>query len=123
MTFADLLRRQHREVIGLFTQLRRTPAAAERSRLIDHLRNHLTLHRRLEEEILYPAVAAAARGKALRRRVPVLIEQHEVIGRVLVDWQSADPAVRRFAARAAVARELVAAHVAEEEEIFSVLER
>jgi hypothetical protein len=120
---ADLLRRQHRDLIGLLVQLQRATAIARRGELLERSAHHLALHCRLEEEVAYPTIATWARSQRLRRRVPVLIEQHRVLDRVLADWRDADPRDGRFPARATVVRELVAQHVAEEEAMLATLDR
>jgi hypothetical protein len=111
----QLLKKQHKEVAGLFKKAERTEDAGERRRLMEQIRAMLELHTRIEEEIFYPAVRMVDTKKA-RELVDEAIEEHGVVKLVLEQLPGVDPEDERFHAKVTVLHELVQHHVEEEEE-------
>ena len=123
MKATDLLKKQHREVKGLFKKIENTEGARERKQLLDQITQALELHTRLEEEIFYPAVRALETRKA-EEMVAEALEEHHVVKLVLEDLPSADPEDERFEAKMTVLSELVEHHAEEEEkEMFKRAQR
>ena len=56
MKATDLLKKQHKEVKGLFKKVEKTEDARERKQLMEEITRALEMHTRIEEEIFYPAV-------------------------------------------------------------------
>jgi iron-sulfur cluster repair protein YtfE (RIC family) len=123
MKATDLLKKQHREVKGLFKKVERTEDPAERRALMQEITAALELHTRLEEQIFYPAVRELGSRKA-EEMIAEAFEEHHVVDLVLKDLPSVDPEDERFEAKMTVLSELVAHHVEEEEgEMFKLARR
>ena len=123
MKATDILKKQHREVKGLFKKVENTEETSERRQLLDQITQALELHTRLEEEIFYPAVRALETRKA-EEMVAEALEEHHVVKLVLKDLPSVDPEDERFEAKMTVLSELVAHHADEEEkEMFKSAQR
>jgi hypothetical protein len=111
----QLLKKQHREVEGLFKKVEKAEGAEERRRLMAQIGSRLALHTRLEEEVFYPAVRALDTKKA-REMIDEAYEEHHVVKLVLGELPRVDPDDERFHAKMTVLKELVEHHVEEEEE-------
>jgi iron-sulfur cluster repair protein YtfE (RIC family) len=123
MKATDLLKKQHKEVKGLFKKVEKTEDASERRQLMDEIRAALELHTRLEEEIFYPAVRDVGTKKA-EEMIAEAFEEHHVVDLVLKDLPNVDPEDERFEAKMTVLSELVEHHVEEEEgEMFKLAQR
>jgi iron-sulfur cluster repair protein YtfE (RIC family) len=110
----QLLRKQHREVEGLFRKAERATGRDERRRLMEQIADRLELHTRIEEDLFYPAVRALDTKKA-REMVDEAFEEHHVVKLVLEQLPRVDPEDERFRAKMTVLKELVEHHVEEEE--------
>jgi hypothetical protein len=116
----QLLKKQHREVEGLFKKVDRAEGADERRRLMEQIASRLELHTRLEEEVFYPAVRALDSKKA-REMIDEAYEEHHVVKLVLHELPRVDPEDERFHAKMTVLKELIEHHVEEEEsEMFKL---
>ncbi len=123
MKATDILKKQHREVKGLFKKIENTEGARERKQLLDQITHALELHTRLEEEIFYPAVRGLETRKA-EEMVAEALEEHHVVKLVLNDLPTVDPEDERFEAKMTVLSELVEHHADEEEkEMFKSAQR
>ena len=123
MKATDILKKQHREVKGLFKKVEGTEGARERRQLLEQIAQALELHTRLEEEIFYPAVRGLETRKA-EEMVAEAFEEHHVVKLVLKDLPSVDPEDERFEAKMTVLSELVEHHAEEEEkEMFKAAQR
>ncbi len=123
MKATDILKKQHREVKGLFKKIENTEGARERKQLLDQITQALELHTRLEEEIFYPAVRGLETRKA-EEMVAEALEEHHVVKLVLNDLPTVDPEDERFEAKMTVLSELVEHHADEEEkEMFKSAQR
>lgn len=122
MKATDLLKKQHKDVKGLFKKVEKARGGEERRRLMEQIAEHLRLHTSLEEELFYPAVHEVNRKAA--EMVDVSLEEHHVVDLVLEDLPNVDPEDERFHAKMTVLMELVEHHVKEEEsEMFKLAEK
>lgn len=123
MKATELLKKQHREVKGLFRQVKKASDARGRRAGMDEIAAKLEAHMRIEEQIFYPAVQEIGTKKA-EEIVPEAFEEHHVAALVLGELPSVDPKDERFEAKMTVLEELIEHHVEEEEkEMFALAEK
>jgi iron-sulfur cluster repair protein YtfE (RIC family) len=123
MKATDVLKKQHREVLGLFKQIEKTDDPSERRRLLDEITDSLKMHTELEEEIFYPAIRESGAKKA-EEMVLEAIEEHHVVDLILAEAPEIDPEAESFDAKMTVLQELVKHHIEEEEtEMFKLASR
>lgn len=123
MKATDLLKKQHREVKGLFKKVEKTENASERRSLMETITEELQMHTTIEEEIFYPAVREVESKKA-EQMIDEALEEHHVVKLVLAELPKVDPQDERFEAKMTVLSELVRHHVEEEEsEMFKLAEK
>jgi hemerythrin superfamily protein len=115
MKATDLLKKQHKEVKGLFKKIEKTEDAGQRRRLLGEIATALEGHTTIEEEMFYPAVRGLATKKA-EEMVDEALEEHHVVKLVLKELPDVDPGEERFEAKMTVLSELVLHHAEEEEE-------
>jgi hypothetical protein len=119
----DLLKRQHREVKGLFKEVEGTESARQRRQLMERIAAMLKVHTAIVEEIFYPAVREIGTDKAEAMYAEAL-EEHHVVDLVLAELPRVDPEDERFEAKMTVLGELVEHHADEEEdEMFPLAEK
>ena len=112
-----LLKQDHELVKRLFKQA--TDAGEgqidRKRQLVEQIFREMMVHERLEEDLFYPAVKAAAdsEGKDL---VAEGYEEHHVVDLVMEEMQDVDLDERKFDAKLKVMRENVEHHIKEEEE-------
>jgi hemerythrin-like domain-containing protein len=120
MKATDVLKKQHREVLGTFKEIERSDDPNERRKLLDQVTEALRVHSELEEELFYPAVRATGtkRAEALVLRA---FEEHHVVDLLLAETPDVDPEAENFDAKMNVLHELVSHHIEEEErELFAL---
>ena len=123
MKATDLLKKQHKEVKGMFKKMDKTEDARGRRQLMEQISQALEMHTRIEEEIFYPAVRGLETRKA-QEMIAEAFEEHHVVKLVLAELPKVDPEDERFEAKMTVLSELIEHHVEEEEgEMFVVAER
>ncbi len=115
MKATDVLKKQHREVLGLFKQMERTEDPGERRRLLDEITDALKTHSEIEEQVFYPAIRETG-GKKAEEMVLEALEEHHVVDLILAEAPELDPEAETFHAKMTVLKELVQHHVEEEEE-------
>jgi hemerythrin superfamily protein len=115
MKATDLLKKQHKEVKGLFKKIEKTEDARQRRQLMEEIATALQGHTTIEEEMFYPAVRQVGSKKA-EEMVDEAFEEHHVVKLVLKELPQVDPADERFHAKMTVLSELVEHHAQEEEE-------
>lgn len=116
----DLLTSDHRKLKDLFRRFEKLGGSpsAQRSDLFDEIKEILTLHSRIEEEIFYPAVAEIEDASA-RELIRSAREEHSVVKRLLDELSDMSAADSRFEPKLKVLAENVEQHAdQEEEEIF-----
>jgi hypothetical protein len=110
----ELLKSDHRQVEEWFRQFRTTEDAARREALAVDICKAIEVHARLEEELFYPAFAAATGNQALHHQAVLEHDDaRQVIGRIRASPGSAVD--HYFDARVQVLCDLIQCHVAEEE--------
>ncbi|MCS3840726.1 hemerythrin-like domain-containing protein [Pseudomonas sp. JAI111] len=117
MNAIDLLKADHERVKGILTQLSESTerGVKKRTELLAKLEMEITIHTRLEEEILYPAFKKAG-GKEQEVMYYEAKEEHRTVDSlVLPDLKATDPSTPEFAGRAKVVKELLEHHIEEEE--------
>ena len=117
MNAIDILKADHERVKAILTQLNDSTerAVKKRTELIGKLEMEITLHTKLEEEILYPAYKKAG-GKEQEKMYYEAKEEHRTVDSlVLPDLKATDPASVEFSGRAKVVKELLEHHIEEEE--------
>ena len=117
MNAIDLLQADHERVKAILTQLSESTerAVKKRTELLAKLEMEITIHTRLEEEILYPAFKEAG-GKEQDIMYYEAKEEHRTVDSlVLPDLKVTDPSSPEFAGRVKVVKELLEHHIEEEE--------
>ena len=115
MKAADMLKKQHREVEGLFKKVEKAEGADDRRQLMEQIKRFLEAHTTIEEEIFYPAYRDAVRSKGDRELYQEALEEHHVVDLVLPEIKGSDPSSEVFGAKAKVLKELIEHHAEEEE--------
>ena len=116
----DLLKKQHKEVKGLFKKIEKTENERERRQLMEQITTALEGHTTIEEEMFYPALREVETKKA-EEMVNEAYEEHHVVKLVLAELPNVDPSDERFEAKMTVLSELIEHHVEEEEkEMFKL---
>jgi hemerythrin superfamily protein len=124
MKATELLKKQHREVEGLFGKVLKSDDAKERRALASQISEKLDGHTMIEEKIFYPAYREAAGTKKGEDRVLEAYEEHHVVKMVLAELPKVDASAENFEAKMTVLKELIAHHVEEEEkEMFPDAEK
>lgn len=122
MKATDLLKKQHREVKGLFREAKKAAPKARRA-VMEEIAEKLGHHMEIEENIFYPAVKELG-TKKVEEMVPEAYEEHHVVQLVLKELPQVDPQDERFEAKMTVLEELVEHHVEEEEtELFKIAQK
>ncbi|KOY02473.1 hemerythrin domain-containing protein [Pseudomonas nunensis] len=117
MNAIDLLKADHERVKGILVQLSESTerAVKKRTELIAKLEMEITIHTRLEEEVLYPAYKKAG-GKEQEVMYYEAKEEHRTVDSlVLPDLKTTDPSTPEFSGRVKVVKELLEHHIEEEE--------
>jgi hemerythrin-like domain-containing protein len=117
MNAIDMLEQDHIRVRDLLKQLSESSdrALKKRSDLLSKLDMELTIHTRLEEEILYPAFKDAGAKEQDIMYYEAKEEHRTVDSLVLPDLKETDPGTPEFAGRVKVCKELLEHHIEEEE--------
>ena len=122
MKATDFLKKQHKEVMGLFEEVLGAEDPESRRQLCEKIEQELKVHTKIEEEIFYPAVKELG-GKG-EEMVMEALEEHHVVDLVLAELPEVDPEDERFEAKMTVLQELVQHHAKEEEkEMFKTAQR
>lgn len=117
MNAIELLEADHKRVKGILAQLSESTERGikKRTELLAKLEMEITLHTRLEEEILYPAFKRAG-GKEQDVMYYEAKEEHRTVDSlVLPDLKTTDPSTPEFTGRVKVVKELLEHHIEEEE--------
>lgn len=114
MNALTLLRADHRKIKKLLAKGESTTERARttRTELYEELKELLTIHERIEEEVLYPALKAHPKSRDLALEG---YEEHHVVDLVLEELDATPVGDAKWAARFKVAKENVEHHIEEEE--------
>lgn len=117
MNAIDLLQADHERVKGILSQLSESTerGVKKRTELLARLEMEISIHTRLEEEVLYPAYKKAG-GKEQDVMYYEAKEEHRTVDSlVLPDLKTTDPSTPQFSGRVKVVKELLEHHIEEEE--------
>ena len=116
MDATKLLKEDHDEVRALFKEYEKAGdrAHATKAKLFEQIREALTVHAEIEEEIFYPAVKAA-RSEEAKDEVREAVEEHKIVKTLLKELEKMEPSDEQFDAKMTVLQESVDHHATEEE--------
>ncbi len=126
MNAIDLLKADHQTVKEILSQLQDSTdrAIKGRTQLLQKLEMEVTVHTKLEEELLYPAFKTAGNKDDAEMFYEAKEEHRAVDSLVLPDLKVTDPSAPEFAGRIKVLKELLEHHIEEEEsELFPRAEK
>jgi hemerythrin superfamily protein len=119
MNITELLKSDHREVSALISQLQAAgedAASGAHTETFQKLKNSLTLHARIEEEIFYPALESFEETEDL---IEEAYEEHEEVKQLLDEMSGLEPDDTEFQDLLAQLKYNIDDHVEEEEnEVF-----
>ncbi|MGG7671827.1 hemerythrin domain-containing protein [Pseudomonas sp. WC2] len=117
MNAIDLLKADHAKVKDILSQLSDSTERALKKRveLLGKLEMEISIHTRLEEEILYPAFKEAGSKEQDIMYFEAKEEHRTVDSLVLPDLKLTDPGTPEFSGRVKVVKELLEHHIEEEE--------
>jgi hemerythrin-like domain-containing protein len=117
MNAIELLKADHVKVKSILAQLSESTdrAIKKRTELLEKLEMEISIHTRLEEEILYPAFKEAGSKEQDIMYFEAKEEHRTVDSLVLPDLKLTDPSTPEFAGRVKVVKELLEHHIEEEE--------
>lgn len=117
MNAIELLKADHERVKTLLGQLSESTerGVKKRTDLLNKLEMELSIHTRMEEEILYPAFKEAGKKEEDVMYYEAKEEHRTVDSLVLPDLKTTDPATPEFTGRVKVVKELLEHHIEEEE--------
>jgi len=115
MDALTLLKDDHDKVKGMLDKLDKTTERAEVSRTegLQALKQELTIHETIEEEILYPALKEFAKTRDIALEA---YEEHHVVDTVLAELEQTPVDDETWAAKLTVMKENLEHHIEEEEE-------
>jgi len=116
MEATKLLKNDHDEVRAMFKEYEKTGdrALAKKARLFEQIRDALTAHAKVEEEVFYPAVKAA-RSEEAKDDVREATEEHKIVKTLLAELDRMKPSDEQYDAKMKVLIESVEHHAEEEE--------
>lgn len=116
----EMLKEDHQAVQGLFTQFEEADKRG-RQRIADEALTMLEIHAKLEEDLIYPAIAEALDEEEI---INEAFEEHHVAHMLIKELRKMEPKNERYAAKFKVLGEMVKHHIEEEEgEVFPQAEQ
>jgi iron-sulfur cluster repair protein YtfE (RIC family) len=114
MNAFELLKQDHKKVAGIFEKLEPTTERAEKTReeLFTQLKQELTVHTTIEEQIFYPAIKDADETHEITLEA---FEEHAVVKQLLSELEADPKDTEEWKAKLTVLKENVEHHVEEEE--------
>lgn len=119
MKATDLLKKQHRVVLGLFAEIERSKKPAKQQALVEALGRELITHMVIEEQVVYPKASRILRGK-MALDINEVFEEHMSAKVALARLLVTPPEHAAFAARVKVLKELLKLHIKDEETVLFV---
>jgi hemerythrin superfamily protein len=119
MDALTLLRQDHDTVKKLLTEIKETTDRAEKTRgeLFSRIKEELTVHEIIEEEIFYPALKEHPKAKDI---VLEGFEEHHVVDEIMGELEATDVTDETWGAKFKVMKENIEHHIEEEEgEMFT----
>ena len=116
MEATKLLKSDHDEVRAMFKEYEKTGdrATSKKAKLFEQIRDALTVHAKIEEEVFYPAVKAA-RSEEAKDDVREAEEEHRIVKTLLSELDRMKPSDEQYDAKMKVLMESVEHHAEEEE--------
>jgi hemerythrin superfamily protein len=112
----ELLKKDHREVEGLFKEFEELEDNAEAAeQVIETACTELKMHDKIESEIFYPAVREAAEQEEIADLLDEAEVEHDTVRELIGKLESMDPTDEKRHAHFTVLSEYVKHHVKEEE--------
>lgn len=112
----DLLKKDHREVEGLFKEFEELEDNAEAAeQVIETACTELKMHDKIETEIFYPAVRQAAEQEEIEDLLDEAEVEHDTVRELIQKLEGMDPTDEKRHAHFTVLSEYVKHHVKEEE--------
>jgi hemerythrin superfamily protein len=108
-----LLKEDHRQVEGWFSQFKKARTARQKQQLVDDICSALLVHTSIEEEIFYPAFIDATGDKAMHHEAVV---EHAGAKKLIAEIQGMSASDDYFDAKVTVLSEMIKHHVKEEEQ-------
>ena len=114
MDAIKLLKEDHDRIKPLLAELKETTDRAEKTRgeLFSRIKQELTVHEIIEEEIFYPTLREHPKAKEI---VLEGYEEHDVVSRLMGELDGMDATDERFGPKAKVMAENIEHHIEEEE--------
>ena len=119
MDALKLLKEDHDRIKPLLAEIKETTERAEktRSELFSRIKEELTVHEVIEEEIFYPTLKEHPKAKEI---VLEGYEEHDVVNILMGELDGMEPTDERFGPKVTVMAENVEHHIEEEEgEMFA----
>jgi iron-sulfur cluster repair protein YtfE (RIC family) len=115
MDALTLLKDDHVKVKGMLEKLDKTTERAEVTRTdgLQALKQELTIHEAIEEEILYPALKEFAKTKDIALEA---YEEHHVVDTIMSELERTPVSDETWAAKLTVMKENLEHHIEEEED-------
>lgn len=115
MDALTLLRKDHERVKDMLHKLDDTTERAEVTRTegLEKLKQELTVHEAIEEEILYPALIEFAKTKDITLEA---FEEHHVVDVIMAELEQTPVEDKTWAAKLTVMKENLEHHIEEEED-------
>lgn len=108
-----LLKADHREVEGWFSQFEKTRSDERKLDLARKICNALKMHTTIEEEIFYPAFLEAAEEEDIHHEA---IVEHDGAKKLIAEIEDSSPEDEYYDAKVTVLSEMIKHHVKEEEQ-------
>jgi len=120
MDITQVLHRDHMKVDELFFQFAKSEEDSEKKSIVDQIILELTLHAKVEEEIVYPEIRdGEAETESMMDEADT---EHHVVKSLIAELSQMQPSDDHYESKVTVLCELVKHHVKEEEkEIFEKL--
>lgn len=123
MNALKLLKQDHHRIRKLFDDYDEAQGSSRKRDLAETIFRELELHRRLEEDIFYPAVSARGSDE-IRELVIESLEEHHEVGALIEELRDLDPGGAGYEQSFAELVESVQEHIeAEESEMFLEAEK
>lgn len=108
-----LLKADHRQVEGWFSQFEKTRSDERKLELAQNICRALKVHTQIEEEIFYPAFLEATEEEDLHHEAEV---EHDGAKKLIAQIEGSSPSDDYYDARVTVLSEMIKHHVKEEEQ-------
>ena len=113
MNAIELLKKDHKEASALMEQIEVADKGDRSAKeLFNELKQALTLHTQMEEQLLYPALKSFDETKDW---VPEAIDEHQEVDEILTEMSALSPREDAFMDKLTELRDAVEHHVEEEE--------